>query len=183
MLNTTEVIYSTMDVFLSQVKRYDAIILATIEDGMHPPLVHTAMQQLFDGVIEFRLHKIGTKIIPLLRVAKMRGAKPDQNYYRVNFTGQGVELSSEALEPEDASISEVFVLQSGNSGESSSAIFNLGSETQRVFEYLAKSFVQDYESERLSADQSGWRTRGKSLNRPVCPKRCFTGRVESLGRC
>jgi hypothetical protein len=30
---------------------YDSVLLATLEDGMHPPNVLAAMQQLFDGVV------------------------------------------------------------------------------------------------------------------------------------
>src|SRR6266566_1329814 len=50
MLNSPEVIYRYVSQLLSDVKQYDAVFLATIEDGMHQPQVLAAMQQLFDGV-------------------------------------------------------------------------------------------------------------------------------------
>lgn len=40
---------------------------------MHPPNVLAAMQQLFDGVVELKLYEDGLRVLPLLRIRKMKG--------------------------------------------------------------------------------------------------------------
>src|SRR6266705_2823033 len=70
---------------LSDVKQYNAVFLATMEDGMHQPQVLAAMQQLFDGVVELRLYEEGLKVLPLLRIRKMRGIPPESQYYNFSF--------------------------------------------------------------------------------------------------
>ena len=55
MLNQPEIIYSFLAQLLEEVKEYDAVPLATLEEGMHKPEVLVAMQQLFDGVLELKL--------------------------------------------------------------------------------------------------------------------------------
>ena len=52
MLNQPETIYKFLAQLLEEVKRYDAVLVAMLEEGMHKPEVLTAMQQLFDGVVE-----------------------------------------------------------------------------------------------------------------------------------
>ncbi len=61
---------------------------------MHPPNVLAAMQQLFDGVVELRLYEEGLRILPLLRIRKMRGVPPQPGYYNFSFTKTGMELST-----------------------------------------------------------------------------------------
>jgi len=94
MLNQPETIYRFLTQLLTDVKQYDAVILATLEEGMHPPNVLAAMQQLFDGVIELRLYEEGLRVQPLLRIRKMRGVSPQPGYYNFSFTRSGMEVSA-----------------------------------------------------------------------------------------
>jgi len=94
MLNQPETIYRFLDQLLADAKQYDAVILATMEEGMHKPEVLTAMQQLFDGVVELRLYEEGLRVLPLLRIKKMRGTPPQPGYYNFSFTRTGMEVSA-----------------------------------------------------------------------------------------
>ena len=94
MLNQPETIYRFLDQLLADAKQYDTVILATMEEGMHKPEVLTAMQQLFDGVVELRLYEEGLRVLPLLRIKKMRGTPPQPGYYNFSFTRTGMEVSA-----------------------------------------------------------------------------------------
>jgi len=93
MLNQPDTIYKFLSQLLEEVKKYDAVLLATLEEGMHKPEVLTAMQQLFDGVVELRLYEEGLRVLPLLRIRKMRGVPPQPGYYGFLFTRTGMEVS------------------------------------------------------------------------------------------
>ncbi|HYB76143.1 MAG TPA: RAD55 family ATPase [Nitrososphaerales archaeon] len=93
MLNQPETIYKFLDQLLADAKQYDAVVLATLEEGMHKPEVLTAMQQLFDGVVELRLYEEGLRVLPLLRIKKMRGVPPQPAYYNFSFARTGMEVS------------------------------------------------------------------------------------------
>jgi KaiC/GvpD/RAD55 family RecA-like ATPase len=92
MLNQPETIYKFLDQLLADVKQYDAVVVATREEGMHKPGVLTAMQQLFDGVVELRLYEEGLRVLPLLRIRKVRRAPPQSGYYSFAFTRAGMEV-------------------------------------------------------------------------------------------
>lgn len=92
MLNQPDTIYKFLDQLLADVKQYDAVLMATLEEGMHKPEVLTAMQQLFDGVVELRLYEEGLRVLPLLRIRKMRGVPPRPGYYDFSFTRTGMEI-------------------------------------------------------------------------------------------
>jgi KaiC/GvpD/RAD55 family RecA-like ATPase len=94
MLNQPETIYKFLTQLLEEVKRYDAVLLATLEEGMHKSEVLAAMQQLFDGVVELRLYEEGLKVLPLLRVRKMRGVPPQPGYFSFSFTRTGMEVGA-----------------------------------------------------------------------------------------
>lgn len=94
MLNQPETIYKFLTQLFVDVKRYDSVLLATLEEGMHPPNVLAAMQQLFDGVIELKLYEEGLRVIPLLRVRKMRGVPPLPSYYNFSFLKNGMEINA-----------------------------------------------------------------------------------------
>lgn len=93
MLNPPESVYKLLTQLFADAKQYDAVILATIEEGMHKPEVLAAMEQLFDGVLEMRLYEEGLRVVPLLRVRKMRGVPPQPGYFNFSLTKAGMELS------------------------------------------------------------------------------------------
>jgi circadian clock protein KaiC len=92
MLNQPEAIYRFLTQLFADIKQYDAVLLGTLEEGMHKPEVLAAMQQLFDGVVELRLYEEGLRVLPLLRVRKMRGLPPQPGYYDFAFTENGMDL-------------------------------------------------------------------------------------------
>jgi KaiC/GvpD/RAD55 family RecA-like ATPase len=94
MLNTPETIYRFLTQLFADVKQYDAVLFATLEEGMHQPPVLAAMQQLFDGVVEMRLYEEGLRVLPLLRVRKMRGVPPQPGYFNFSLTKNGMEISA-----------------------------------------------------------------------------------------
>jgi len=92
MLNQPETIYKFLDQLLADAKQYEVVILATLEEGMHRPEVLAAMQQLFDGVVELKLYEEGLRVLPLLRVRKMRGIPPNPAYYNFSITKNSMEV-------------------------------------------------------------------------------------------
>ncbi|MDA4131210.1 MAG: hypothetical protein OK457_10605, partial [Thaumarchaeota archaeon] len=94
MLNQPDTIYKFFTQLFAEVKQYDSVVLATVEEGMHPPNVLAAMQQLFDGVIELRLYEEGLRVLPLLRIRKMRGVPPQPGYYSFSFSKIGMEITA-----------------------------------------------------------------------------------------
>ena len=94
MLNQPEAVYRFLTQLFADVKQYDAVLLATLEEGMHQPQVLAAMQQLFDGVVEMRLYEEGLRVLPLLRVRKMRGVPPQPGYFNFSLTKNGMEVSA-----------------------------------------------------------------------------------------
>ncbi|HXQ92007.1 MAG TPA: hypothetical protein VN739_03310, partial [Nitrososphaerales archaeon] len=158
MLNDIETTYKFTDLLIDDVKKHEAILLATFEDGMHHPTALAAMQQLFDGAIELSLHRFGYRILPLLRVVKMRGIKVDPIYFKIAFEKTGIRLDDKALQLESFEITNTE--RTGEKFREASTFFGLNGGTSTVFNYLAKSFIDDYSGKRLSAEQAGWRTRG-----------------------
>jgi circadian clock protein KaiC len=92
MLNQAETIYRLLAQLFEDVKQYDAVLLATLEEGMHKAEVLASMQQLFDGVIEMMLYEEGLRVLPLLRIRKMRGLPPQPGYYDFSFSKTGLEV-------------------------------------------------------------------------------------------
>ena len=152
MVNSLNSAYDFVDSVIAQAKANDASVLATLEEGMHPLKTQTAMQQVFDGFVEMSLFRTGLKILPLLRVGKMRGANPLQGYYIFSFGAEGMKLEPAYGEDEIAGSQPPL-------SETSPAALAVGPEARVVFDYLAKSFVDDFKANKLSMEQSGWRTR------------------------
>jgi KaiC/GvpD/RAD55 family RecA-like ATPase len=94
MLNPPETVYKFLAQLFTAVKQYDAVLLATLEEGMHPPNVLAAMEQLFDGVIELRLYEEGLRVIPLLRIMKMRGLPPQPGFHNFSISRSGMEVTA-----------------------------------------------------------------------------------------
>jgi KaiC/GvpD/RAD55 family RecA-like ATPase len=158
MLNPLETAYQLVGELLAEIKKHDAVLLATLEEGMHPAQAYVAMQELFDGFLEMSLYRAGFRLLPLLRVGKMRGANPSQGYYVYSFTQTGMSLQPAyggELEPSAA------IPQGGNppSGRPAPLPIMGGIEARTVFNYLAKSFMEDFTANKLAIEQSGWRSR------------------------
>jgi KaiC/GvpD/RAD55 family RecA-like ATPase len=94
MLNPPETIYKFFSQLSTELKQYNAVLIATVEEGMHQPQVIAAMQQLFDGVVELRLFEERLRVLPLLRIRKMRGVPPQPGYYSFSFTRSGMEIGA-----------------------------------------------------------------------------------------
>jgi KaiC/GvpD/RAD55 family RecA-like ATPase len=94
MLNPADTVYRFLSQLFAETKQYDSVFLATIEDGMHQPNVLASMEQLFDGVIQLRLYEKGMRLIPLLRVSKMRGSAPQPVYFQFSFDQGKMEIRS-----------------------------------------------------------------------------------------
>jgi len=73
MINQAETIYRFLTQLFQEVKQYDAVLLATLEETMHKPEVLASMEQVFDGVIALKMSEAGSNRRPTLQVRKMRG--------------------------------------------------------------------------------------------------------------
>lgn len=85
MLNPPETVYRFLTQLFADLKQFDAVLLATLEDEMHQLQTVAAMEQKFDGVIELKLYEVGLKVVPLFRVRKMRGVPPHPDYFHFSF--------------------------------------------------------------------------------------------------
>jgi len=95
-LNPPENIFRFVSQLTADIKQYDAVLLATLEDGMHTQQIVTAMQALFDGVLELRVYEEGLTYVPILKVRKMIGVPPLPGYFNFTFTKSGMELGAYA---------------------------------------------------------------------------------------
>ncbi len=66
---------------------------AAVEEGMRRPEVLTSTQQPFGGVGELRLYEEGLRVIPILRIRKMRGNPPQPGHCNFASTQNGMEVS------------------------------------------------------------------------------------------
>ena len=96
LLNPAENIFRFLSQLTADIKQYDAVLLATLEDGMHTPQVVAAMQALFDGVLELRVYEEGLSYIPILKVRKMLGIPPLPGFFNFSFTKTGMEIGAYA---------------------------------------------------------------------------------------
>ena len=93
MLNPLDSIYRFLAQLFADVKHYDAVLLATLEEGMHNSQALAAMQQVFDGVIELKLYQEGMRLHSLLQVVKMRGVVVQPGLYNFSLSRKGMEVS------------------------------------------------------------------------------------------
>ena len=96
MLHGPETVYRFLSQLFAEVKQHDAVLVATMEEGMHAPQVLAAMEQLFDGVMELRLYEKGLRVIPLLRIRKMRGLPPQPGFFHFSFVNGRMEIEAYA---------------------------------------------------------------------------------------
>jgi adenylate cyclase len=73
MRNSSESVYRFLDQMIAEVKRYDAVFLATIEPGMHAEPVLASIEHLFDGVVSIEPADPVTKTGSAIRIKRMRG--------------------------------------------------------------------------------------------------------------
>ncbi len=97
MMNQPDTIYKFLSQLFADVKPHDCVFLSTLEEGVHRQNVLAAMQQLFDGVTELRLYEEGLRVVPLLRIRKMRGVPPQPGYYGFSFSKAGMEVTTHAI--------------------------------------------------------------------------------------
>jgi KaiC/GvpD/RAD55 family RecA-like ATPase len=173
MLNKTDKVYEFLDGLIKEVKDHDAVLLATLEEGMHPPETRAAMQQLFDGVVELSFQRSGTQIRSLLRILKMRGTAPQHEYFSVTFTRKGMELGPAEASQIPQGVSEV---------STRAELPYANQEATQAFDYLLKAFLTDYRSGRLSIEQSGWRTRSAIAEGSGVDLDSFYGREGKFGQ-
>ncbi len=95
-LNSPDTIYRFLSQLFIDLKQYDAVLLATVEEGMHDPQALTAMQQVFDGVIELKLYQEGLRLHSLLQVVKMRGVATEPGFYSFRLSHEGMEINQYA---------------------------------------------------------------------------------------
>jgi len=72
-INAAETVYRFLTQLFQEVKEYDAVLLATLEETMHKPEVLASMEQVFDGVVAIKTSDAGSNRGPTLQVKKMRG--------------------------------------------------------------------------------------------------------------
>ena len=74
MLNSKETVYRFLSQLFTEIKQYDAVLVATLEEAMHEPEIIAAMKQLFDGFLEVRSSE-GKDKIPTrtIYVKRLRG--------------------------------------------------------------------------------------------------------------
>ncbi|HYB04001.1 MAG TPA: ATPase domain-containing protein, partial [Nitrososphaerales archaeon] len=74
MLNSKETVYRFLSQLFFEVKQYDAVLVATLEENMHDSGVVAAMKQLFDGFVEVRsVEGKDGKSMRIVNVKKLRG--------------------------------------------------------------------------------------------------------------
>jgi KaiC/GvpD/RAD55 family RecA-like ATPase len=95
-LHGFETVYRFLSQLFAELKQNNAILVATLEEGMHPPQVVAGMEQLFDGVMELRLYEKGLTVLPLLRIRKMRGLPPKAGFFRFSFVNGKMEVKVNA---------------------------------------------------------------------------------------
>ena len=91
-LHPMESVYRVLSSLFAELKQHDVVLVATLEEGMHDAKVVSTISELFDGVIEFKLYEEGLKVVPLLRIRKMRGTAPQLGYFRFSMPNGKMEI-------------------------------------------------------------------------------------------
>lgn len=90
MRNSFDGVYRFLDQLIAEVKRHRAVLLATIEPGMHSLQVLSSIEQLFDGVLAVEPVAQGQRDSPSVRIRKMAGLaleprEPAESVGRIDF--------------------------------------------------------------------------------------------------
>lgn len=96
LLNDVQKIYLFLHDLIVHTKKSNGVLIATIEEGMHTPREIATLEQLFDGVLEFKMLQEKLSILTLFRVKKMRGVPvpPRANYFRLTLQKQRMSVES-----------------------------------------------------------------------------------------
>ena len=162
-LNPLEAGYRFADELLTEAKKHDVVMVATLEEGLHTQQVLTAMEQIFDGFIELSLNRVGLTVVPFLRVGKMRGMTLQRSFYSFSFARDGISLKHAGYDSSGLMDIQLGLESPVEESLESAATFKEPGAFL-VFNYLVKSFVDDYMFSRLPLDSSGWRSRIKIVD-------------------
>jgi KaiC/GvpD/RAD55 family RecA-like ATPase len=122
--------------FVPMAKARGLLILHALVTGVASDSFYRKREALADAVIDFKAVEEGRKLEHYVRIRSLRGVKSDSSWRRIELFGNNrVRLSSGK---------QVFGFQSG--------------ESERIFNFLLKSFVADHFAERRSTESSGWRS-------------------------
>jgi len=92
-LNPSESMYSYWSQLVDEVKKYDAVIMATGDEEMHSPATIASMEHLFDGVLELKLFEEGLRVNTVLRVRQMLGQPPLPGWFKFSFAHGMMEVA------------------------------------------------------------------------------------------
>ena len=122
--------------FVPMTKARDLLVLHALVTGVASDSFYQKRESLADAVIDFKAVEEGRKLEHYIRLRALRGVKFDSSWRRIElFEKNRVRLSSGK---------QVFGFQS--------------EESEKIFNFLLKSFVDDHFTNRRPSESSGWRT-------------------------
>jgi len=181
LLNSEEVVYRFTAQLIDEVKAHDAVLLATIEDGMHPRHVLTTMQHLFDGVVELTALRAGLNVVPLLQVSKMLGMAPQPRFFEFHLSGTGMTLHEVVPELNIALENAPFDTSSGPGVDEALLKVLKDKDPAATFGYLLQAFIEDYVINKVELGRAGWRSRGEIAERAGIAQMSLYGREGRYG--
>ena len=92
-LNPSESMYGYWTQLLEEVKKHDAVLLATGDEEMHTPAAIASMVHLFDGVLELKLFEEGLSVSTVMRVRQMLGQPPLPGWFKFSFVRGMMEVT------------------------------------------------------------------------------------------
>jgi KaiC/GvpD/RAD55 family RecA-like ATPase len=123
-------------IFLPMAKARQLLTLHALATGIASDSFYRKRESLVDAVIDFKTGEDRGKLSHFIRVRALRGSSFDSAWRRLEHSEGGrVRLSSGK---------QVFGFENQT--------------TERVFDYLLRSFVDDHVRESTSVESSGWRT-------------------------
>ena len=92
-LNPAESMFGYWSQLVDEVKKHDAVILATGDEEMHSQATIASMEHLFDGVLELKLFEEGLSVTTVMRVRQMLGQPPLHGWFRFSFAHGMMEVT------------------------------------------------------------------------------------------
>jgi KaiC/GvpD/RAD55 family RecA-like ATPase len=122
--------------FVPMAKARELLILHALVTGVASDAFYRKREALADAVIDIKTLEEGRRLEHYIRLRALRGVKFDSSWRRIELFGNNrVRLSAGK---------QVFGFQSA--------------ESERIFNYLLKSFISDHFIEKHSTESSGWRS-------------------------